>query len=108
MIKNIPDKLYKTENTMVELSYGTIPSFDSFLKHFIKYMNERSGKYTYELKGGDAETALRVGVPVEGSFFAVELYMVIQKLTKAWDEKGDTNAGDLASALLQTLEFRWV
>jgi hypothetical protein len=92
---------------MIELPYGEIPKFGVFLQHFIRFMN-KGGMYVYELIGGDADIALRVGVPVKGTFHAVELHIIIEKLAKVWNEEKDEGAGDLADSILQTLDFRWL
>lgn len=93
---------------MIELSYGELPRFPLFLQQFIKVMDEKSGKYAYDLVGSDIKIASRVGIPVKGLFTATELYIVVEKLTRAWDEESDKNAGDLASSILKTLDFQWL
>ena len=92
------------ESDYVSMTYGVIPKWKDFEKKFKKYVGK---SYNYVLKGTDASTAKKVGIPVRGDFSAKELYDIVMKLTDAW-ENGDDNAGDLASGILTTLEFEWI
>jgi len=89
---------------MESMNYGEIPPFDKFSRNFRK---EAGALYNYELKGSDARTASKAGIPVSGDFTDKELYSIIQKLMDRWN-KGDDNAGDLASSIMYTLSYEWI
>jgi hypothetical protein len=90
---------------MTSMNYGEVPEFRDFQKNFKKSV--RAMSYNYDLKGADARTADKVGIPTGGDWSDKELYTIVNKLKKAWD-KGDDNAGDLASSIMYTLNFEWI
>ena len=103
MIDKIVDR-YLTESDWLELTYGVIPDFREFQSKFKKYVGK---SYNYNLKGSDANTAKKVGIPTSGDFDVKEMYEIVKKLTKAWDN-GNDDAGDLASSILYTMEIEWI
>ena len=88
------------------MTYGTLPSKAVFSKAWADEMGEDED-YNYSLKGSDAETARKVGVPVSGSFGEDKLYSILKKLIDAFDD-GEDAAGDIASGIMQTLGFEWI
>jgi hypothetical protein len=91
-------------NEAKSMTYGEIPSFSDFKRHFRKEVGET---YNYNLKGSDARTAKSAGIPVSGDFTDKELYAIVKKLINAWED-GDNNAGDLASGIMITLDYEWI
>jgi len=93
------------KESMTSMTYGQLPDFKAFDKQFQKVM--KGDDYEYTLKGSDASTANKVKIPTSGYFDSKELYGIIKKLISAW-EKGNDDAGDLASSFMYTLDFEWI
>lgn len=78
------------------MTYGTLPS----RREFIRACGSRE---IYRIAGRPAE---RDGVA--GEYTCQELYGLVKRLTREWNENGDDNAGDWASDILGTLGFEWI
>lgn len=97
---------YIKEETNLSLNYGELPAKDKFDAIFDKELaTDGSESYNYNLKGEDADTAERVGVPSRGDFSADELYEILQKLS---EDSSDDEAMDLAGSILYTLHIEWI
>lgn len=104
MINDIVDK-YLNEG-LTSMTFGVVPEFKDFQKNFKKSVKGNK-TYNFDLKGEDARTMEKIGIDSYGDWTDRELYDIVKKLKKAWD-KGDDNAGNLASAIMDTLDFEWI
>lgn len=90
---------------MKSMTYGTMPSWAAFIK---QYDHEMEGdRFQLHLKGSDARTVEAYGLDSETALTARDTFDYIEVLRIGW-EKGDDNAGDIASSMLSTLGFEWV
>ena len=87
------------------MTFGTMPTRSSFHARWQKEMGDQL--YPYTLRGEDATSARRARVPVQGSFGETQLYNIVKKLRSAFN-RGDDNAGSLASAILSHFGYEWV
>ena len=102
-------------NPRTSLAYGQMPALFDFQRKWAKHFSEGEA-YRYELKGQDARTAERCGVPTHSSKLPTdrhttascsEVYWIISRLIACY-EAGDEEAGNLASGFLATLGFEWI
>jgi len=99
----------------MSLTYGELPNRNDFWRHWVHYIGRGRPtnadgtpvRYSYTLRGRDAQIADSVGIPDSGDVTAREMYALLEKLVAAWED-GDDSAGDLASSFLATLGFEWV
>lgn len=90
---------------MTSMTYGTLPEWEEFSAKFEKVAADG---YDYELKGSDEAVANSLGIESKGEDLnAEEVYDLLQALAEAW-HNGDDGAGDLASGILQTLDYEWI
>lgn len=99
---NLLNKKYQRNPSM---SYGQLPSPREFSRAFRAELGD--GDYTYTFRGSDADVADAVGIPDSGRFDDAELWVIVKKLQRAFEE-GNDGAGDLASSILYTLGFEWI
>lgn len=104
MINDTVDK-YLGEGKITSMTFGVMPEFRDFQKNFKKSVGNKL--YPWELKGEDARAVQKIGVDSYGEFTDKELYDIVKKLNKQYD-KGDDDAGSLASAIMSTLDFEWI
>lgn len=95
----------KRRNPMKSVSYGTYVPTAVFIRKALAA--EGRTKYPYTLRGGDDRTAERARIPSSGSFTPLQLHTILVKLKRRFD-KGDDEAGDLASSICYTLGVEWV
>lgn len=91
---------------MKMMNFGTMPSKKEFHAAWQKHMSEGE-TYPYTLRGEDAASARKARIPDHGSFGEKALYGNVKKLRDAFN-RGDDNAGSLASAILGHFGFEWV
>ena len=92
---------------MKSMTYGTLPSFEEF---GMAFDNEcPNGTFSLTLSRADSRAAdgTRIG---DGNYSDIDLYTGVKELMRKWAAGGEQSeaAGDLASAILFTLGFRWV
>jgi hypothetical protein len=92
-------------NPSVSLTYGKMPSKDAFEKAFERRVAD--GVYTISLSRSDARAADGTSIG-DGVYDADELYDGVKELVDKWADHEDDRAGDLASAILSTLGFKWI
>lgn len=92
---------------MKMLTFGTMPSKSAFHAAWQKHMTDSPDGYSYTLRGEDAQSARRARVPLQGTFSERQLYGTVKKLRDGFN-KGDENAGSLASAILGHFGYEWV
>lgn len=102
--RTLPELIEELRESMKSMTYGVLPSWREFEKAFKKEVPE--GQYPMTLRGEDSKAA-RGTVLGDGTFDAKELYKGVKQLTAKY-ERGDDDAGSLASAILDTLGFEWV
>jgi len=87
---------------MVSMTYGTLPTQDEFLRAFA---NEVEGT-RYRIRAGLSDRR----IIDDGDYTSAELWVEVQKLTYRWlhGQPFAEQAGNLASAILETLGFEWI
>lgn len=88
------------------MTYGVLPSLGKFEKHYDAEVGI-TNSYETHWSLSDARTVRNTILEGGGSFSADEIYKALKQLVDRW-EKGDDNAGDIASSILSTLKFEWI
>lgn len=90
------------------MNFGTMPTKKEFHTAWWKLYSDSSYPYyMYALRGSDAASARAAKVPIEGHFSEKKLYGIIKKLRDA-SNRGNDNAGSIASGILSHFDFEWV
>lgn len=80
---------------MKSMTFGVFPSRKEFSAHFEHEVPGGSYRIRNDSILGDAD------------FSEDQLWENLRRLKRRWD-KGDEDAGSLASAIMQTLGFEWI
>jgi hypothetical protein len=79
-----------------QLTYGVLPSYEDFEEAF----DAEVPNSTYQIRND------RGGA--DGDYTARQLYSLVKEQTELFNEDGDDEAGDFASAVLSTLGYEWI
>jgi hypothetical protein len=93
----------------VSFTYGVLPPTDVFYRQFTRLVSDGK-KYHYTMKGSDRELFDSLGLnPGPTTVSATELWDIVVDLHEAYDQEGgDDVAGDIVSAIFQTLHIEWI
>jgi hypothetical protein len=102
-----PDVREDAELPQIRLTYRQLPD-EAVLKQRIDDVIGVDGTYAMKLRGQDADTASACGVDPFVDLDGFALYDLLVCLTVRHGDLGDDAAGDLASAILHTLNIEWI
>ena len=103
--KRFPSHLRFLKNP--SMTYGDVPPYGDFLKRFCSATD--GDDYAMHLKGSDLDAAEETVFSNDGrqAYEPEDTYIGIVQLVEKW-EKGDEEAGSLASGILSTLGYEWI
>lgn len=91
---------------MPSMTYGTMPTKKAFKSAFSRSMG--SADHLYEIRAGlSGIKPLRMSYGDTKSFDCDELYTAVKGLVAKWN-RGNEEAGEWASSILETLGFEWI
>lgn len=90
------------------LTYGRMPTLADFRAAYNSSGTRAEDGFSFTWRGSDAECASSYGLATHGNLDVDDLYDYIDVLRMGFTEDGDEKAGDLASAMLDSLGFEWV
>ena len=100
-----PDEYGDRTGYHMSLNYGQLPPKAEFLRIYEDEMGSKS--YPMTLRGEDADVMASIKEREAGNWDADDLWDVLKKLTKKL-ERGNDDAGSLASSILETLGIEWI
>lgn len=103
-LKRLADDFEEGLLPRITLTYGVLPP----RSEVIKRAAASGDPYRYHMKGRDADVMESIGFDAgPDALSPTEVWQVINKLTKRYD-RGDDDAGNLASSFLETLNIEWI
>lgn len=103
----------KRNSNWVSYDYGTLPPKSVFMSHYRAELGSEDAEYRMLLRGQEDEdaadgTVFEDAIGREVGFDADETWEGVKQLKRKWDVDGISEAADLASSILYTLNIEWI